>query len=456
MKKILVIIVLSIVLISNIKLDRTSIKKEETRAIFVSYIELNKYIKGNDYEISKRNIRKIIKNIKRLKCNTIILQVRSASDAIYKSTIYPMSLNIVNTEYDDYYDVLDYFIKESHKSNVKVIAWINPYRIRTTCDKTTITEKNPAYKYLDTDIVYINNGIYYNPSKQETEDLIVKGVEEVLNYDVDGILFDDYFYPDNNIDKKDYEEYIKNNEFIEEKNYRLNIVNKMIKRVYKTCKNKNIKFGISPDGNIDNNYNKNYADVKSWLKSNEYIDFIMPQIYYGFYNSTRDYIKVTKEAESLMKQKYDFPNCISTFQSQIPPYGKWYEVKGGWYESFEKQYEEDKREELVSKCYAAYQLDWMISHEYGLYDIVQALNDEFHKSEKDGYENPTPGELFQEFEDTGFHSEIYACKDEFLDCEFQDEAYMNHLFAMMPDSDSIRNFYKELMEEPTQEREEER
>ena len=60
MKKILVIIILSIVLISNIKLDRTSIKKEEeeTRAIFVSYIELNKYIKGNDYEISKRNIRK--------------------------------------------------------------------------------------------------------------------------------------------------------------------------------------------------------------------------------------------------------------------------------------------------------------------------------------------------------------------------------------------------------------
>lgn len=304
MKKILVIIILSIVLISNTKLDRTSIQKEEeTRAIFVSYIELNKYIKGNDYEISKRNIRKIIKNIKKLKCNTIILQVRSASDAIYKSNIYPLSLNIVNTEYDDYYDVLDYFIKESHKSNVKVIAWINPYRIRTTCDKTTITEKNPAYKYLDTDIVYINNGIYYNPSKQETEDLIVKGVEEVLNYDVDGILFDDYFYPDNNIDKKDYEEYIKNNEFIEEKDYRLNIVNKMIKRVYKTCKNKNIKFGISPDGNIDNNYNKNYADVKSWLKSNEYIDFIMPQIYYGFYNSTRDYIKVTKEWENLIENK---------------------------------------------------------------------------------------------------------------------------------------------------------
>lgn len=305
MKKILIIIILSIVLTSNIKLDRTSIKKEEeeTRAIFVSYIELNKYIKGNDYEISKRNIRKIIKNIKSLKCNTIILQVRSASDAIYKSNIYPLSLNIVNTEYDDYYDVLDYFIKESHKSNVKVIAWINPYRIRTTCDKTTITEKNPAYKYLDTDIVYINNGIYYNPSKQETEDLIVKGVEEVLNYDVDGILFDDYFYPDNNIDKKDYEEYIKNNEFIEEKDYRLNIVNKMIKRVYKTCKNKNIKFGISPDGNIDNNYNKNYADVKSWLKSNEYIDFIMPQIYYGFYNSTRDYIKVTKEWENLIENK---------------------------------------------------------------------------------------------------------------------------------------------------------
>ena len=69
----------------------------------------------------------------------------------------------------------------------------------------------------------------------------------------------------------------------------------MIKKVYTVCKKKNIKFGISPDGNIDNNYHKNYADVRTGLKSSEYLDFIMPQIYYGFYNSTKGYTKVTKE-----------------------------------------------------------------------------------------------------------------------------------------------------------------
>jgi len=60
-------------------------------------------------------------------------------------------------------------------------------------------------------------------------------------------------------------------------------------------------FGISPDGNIENNYNKNYADVKEWLESDEYVDFIIPQIYYGFYNTSKSYMNVVKEWEKLIK-----------------------------------------------------------------------------------------------------------------------------------------------------------
>lgn len=298
MKKLIIIgLFITGILISNI--DTPTIKEdEETKAVFLSYIEINDYIKNTNQEISKSNIRKIINNIKSMNLNTIILQVRAASDAIYDSKIFPKSLYLVNNEQASYYDVLAYFIKEAHKYNVKVIAWINPYRVRTTNNINTITKNNPAYKYLNTDTIYIENGVYFNPSKKEVTDLIVKGVEEVLEYKVDGILFDDYFYPNTNIDEKDYQEYIKNNDYVSPENYRLDIINNMIKKVYKKCKKKKIPFGISPDGNIENNYNNHYADIKTWLKSDEYIDFIMPQIYYGFYNSSRDYINTLKEWES--------------------------------------------------------------------------------------------------------------------------------------------------------------
>lgn len=300
-----ILILLSIFLLLSMNQKKEERQKEsiETRAIFISYIELSKYIKGKDYETSKNNIKNMINNIEELKCNTIILQIRSGSDAIYKSNIYPTSMHIVEKEGDEYYDVLNYFINISHKKKIKVIAWINPYRIRTTEDTKTISEKNPAYKYLNTDIVYINKGIYYNPSKKETENLIIEGVKEVLEYKIDGLLFDDYFYPDPKIDEKDYQEYIKANGFIEPDKYRLNIVNETIRKVHKECSNKNIEFGISPDGNIENNYNKNYADVKTWLKEKNYIDFIMPQIYYGFYNSTRAYTKAIHEWESLIENE---------------------------------------------------------------------------------------------------------------------------------------------------------
>ena len=276
--------------------------KEEIKGVFISYIELQEYVKKENIEESKENINKMIDNINNLKINTIILQVRANCDAIYDSKIFPYSIYISREEGKKTYDVLKYFIEESHKKDIKVVAWINPYRIRTTEKIETITEKSPAYQYLNTDTIYIKNGIYWNPSKKEVEDMIIEGVKEVLNYKVDGILFDDYFYPDNEIDIKDYEK-IKEQENITLQEYHLKVINQMIEKVHKECKKKNVKFGISPDGNIENNYEKNYADVKKWMSNDIYLDFIMPQIYYGFYNSTKAYTKVIKEWESLLKTK---------------------------------------------------------------------------------------------------------------------------------------------------------
>ena len=332
MKKILIGVVFIIgVLISNIESEE--LPKEEIKGVFLSYIEINKYIKNDNYEISKNNIKKIISNIKSMNLNTIILQVRSSSDSIYNSKIYPKSLYLVNNEYDNYYDVLAYFIDEAHKYNIKIIAWINPYRVRTTENINNITDKNPAYKYLNTDTIYINNGVFYNPSKKEVTDLIIKGVEEVLEYDIDGLLFDDYFYPNANIDEKDYQEYIKYNDYVSPENYRLEVINNMIKKVYKKCKEKNILFGISPDGNIENNYTTHYADVKTWMSKEGYIDFIMPQIYYGFYNSSRDYINTLKEWENnLLNENIDLYVALAFYKvGQYDKYAR--DGKNEWLEN---------------------------------------------------------------------------------------------------------------------------
>lgn len=299
MKKLFLIIALFLILLYNVKAPDA--KKEETRAVFVSYMELSKYVKNSDKELSKKNIDKIISNVKKIKFNTIILQVRTASDAIYPSKIFPYSSYVSSEEGVECYDVLDYFIKKCHENNIKIFAWINPYRVRTTSDTSSISENNPAYKYIGTDTLYVNDGIFYNPAKDEVINLIVDGVEEVLEYDVDALVFDDYFYPDNKIDEESYQEYLKKHEYIDPETYRLNNINKMIKKVYQVCNEKKVPFGISPDGNIDNNYNKHYADVKKWLSSSGYVNFIMPQIYYGFYNSVRAYTEATADWEELIK-----------------------------------------------------------------------------------------------------------------------------------------------------------
>ena len=301
---ILMIVFIGVILIINgprIKEEEKEVK--ENRGIFISYIELSKYLNCKSKSAVEIIVDEMVNNVENLGFNEIILQVRSFSDAIYKSDFYPWSMVISSKEgVDPGYDLLEMFIEKCHKRNIMLMAWINPYRIRNNEDISSISKDNLAFKYLNTNNVYINNGIYFNPSSDIVLDLIVSGVEEIVRkYDVDGILFDDYFYPDNEIDRQEYDEYLKYNEYISKEEYNLNVINNMVKKVYEVCKKYNVLFGISPDGNIDNNYNKVFADVKKWCSSNEYIDFIMPQIYYGFYNETRGFKKTIDEWESFVK-----------------------------------------------------------------------------------------------------------------------------------------------------------
>lgn len=309
MKKILIIILVLFIgmymfYYMNKKEDNNIINNfEEDRYVFIAYIDYS-YLKGKDENILKEEINKMVLNIKENNFNGIILQVRAFSDAIYYSKIFSPSLYIVNNENDKLkLDMLDYFIKLSHENNIKLIAWINPYRIRSNNDISSISGNNIVNKYLNTSSVEIKNGIYFNPAKDEVLDLIIKGVLEIVkNYDVDGILYDDYFYPSKTCDLKDYELYKTQGGTNSLEDFRRDNINKLIRKTYEKIKevNSDVLFGISPSGNMNNNYNAEYLDI-NYLIENKIVDFIMPQIYYGFDNTNLPFVNTVNSWSNLVK-----------------------------------------------------------------------------------------------------------------------------------------------------------
>ncbi len=278
----------------------------EKRAVFISYIELSQYLKGKDSTAMKNTIDDMLDQLVEFKFNMVLLQVRSFSDAIYPSTIFPSSRMVVEKEGDDLpLDILDYFIKQAHKRSLELHAWINPYRVRNSVDTKNISEKNPAFSWMNTNKVKeIEKGIFYNPAEEEVENLILNGIQEILdNYDVDGIHFDDYFYPDETIDALNYEKAVETDNDLSLLDYRLSVTSRLIKKTYQLVKkkNKNLLFGISPEGNIDNNYTSNYIDTVLFGSKSGYVDYLMPQIYFGFLNGSRPYQKTLEQWNDLIK-----------------------------------------------------------------------------------------------------------------------------------------------------------
>ncbi len=343
-----------------------SIEQEEDRGIFISYIELGNYLRGKDKKNGINIISRMVEDVDKLGFNIIILQVRAFSDAIYPSSIYPSSSVLVDKEGEKLtFDVLDTFIKFASKKNIKIIAWINPYRIRNDTDTSDISSSNPAYRYLDSRHVYIHNGIYYNPASDVVDELILEGIREILeHYSVNGILFDDYFYPNGEVDKIEYEKYLEKEPNTTLSEFRLREVNQLIKKVYNLCHEYHVSFSISPDGNIENNYSKHYADVKRWGSVKGYVDYLMPQIYYGFYNETKPFYQTLKEWESISSKVSLIPVLAFYKVGDIDTY-----AKSGQYEWVE---EEDiiMREVLLSRNvsnidgFSLFRYDYIFNDQY--------------------------------------------------------------------------------------------
>lgn len=327
---IIIFLLLVYILIPSSKDSLKEGEEVERRAIFISYIELNNYLKGKSKSDIEKTIDNMVDTVKDFGFNMILLQVRSFSDAIYPSKIYPSSRNIVAVEGEELpLDVLAYFITKSHQEKLELHAWINPYRISTKTDISSISEKNPAYSLLNTNTVSIipDYGIYYNPASSKTESLILQGIEEIItNYKVDGIHFDDYFYPkSSDIDEENYQEALEENPDLTLTDYRLSVTTSLIKKTYDLIKeyDKDILFGISPDGNMENNYNSNYIDTRLFATKRGYVDYLMPQVYYGFLNSVKPFEETVKSWNDLITNDIDLIPALAFYKTgNVDTYAK--------------------------------------------------------------------------------------------------------------------------------------
>lgn len=266
-----------------------------------------------DSKVLKEEALSIIEEAHAMGINAIILQVRPSADAFYKSSIYPWSKYLTGkqgTAPSDGFDPLEFWIEEAHKRGIAIHAWVNPYRItRKTStepshDYASLAPNHPAKLNPSWVVEHTDGNLYFNPGVPEVIEHIANSVLEIVEkYDVDGIHFDDYFYPATTFnDASAFAKYGQSYKSIAD--WRRSNVDQLVNRVYEVIKNqdKTVAFGISPFGiwanqkknplgsetNGFESYYSQYADTKKWVENNM-IDYIAPQIYWNIGFDVADY-----------------------------------------------------------------------------------------------------------------------------------------------------------------------
>jgi len=243
----------------------------------------------------------ILDQLKDNNFNAVIFQARPSADALYDSPYEPWSYFLTGETGkapSPYYDPLEFWIEEAHKRGLELHVWLNPYRAHHT-NGGKITSESMVNKMPDC-IVKLQNGMYwFDPAKKETQDHVSRIVMDIVKrYDIDGIHFDDYFYPYASYnggtdfpDQASWRIYQNSGGTLTKADWRRENVNKFIERIYHEIKaEKNyVKFGISPFGiwkpgfpngvSGMSQYDELYADAKLWLNKG-WIDYFTPQLYW--------------------------------------------------------------------------------------------------------------------------------------------------------------------------------
>ena len=259
-------------------------------------------------EAFEANYKNIADTAKQKGINAMFVHVRPFSDSLYQSQYYPWSHILTGTQgQDPGFDALQFMIDYTHSLGMEFHAWLNPLRVKTKDTPGTLAESNPyvqlGQEYPEYFMEY-DGGVYLNPAYPYIRTLIADGAAEIAaGYDVDGIHFDDYFYPsqDSALDSTAYESYVQTVEQpLSLLEWRTANINAMVAQVYEAIKGvkPEVVFGISPQGNIRNDEAMG-ADVKTWAAVPGYVDYLAPQLYFSFENEALGYTEALEEWAAL-------------------------------------------------------------------------------------------------------------------------------------------------------------
>ncbi len=234
--------------------------------------------------------------VKRNRLNAVVFQVRPEGDALYRSTIEPWSRFLTGRQGGDPgFDPLYFLVGEAHRRGIEVHAWFNPYRAKSSASSTAvaphISVTNPEA------VVTYGSAVWMDPSRTVVQERLINVIRDVVTrYDIDGVHFDDYFYPYPITgtafpDASQFSAYTSGGGTLSLADWRRDNVNRMVQRVSQTVADTraSVRFGISPFGiyrpgmpagitGLDA-YNAIYCDPVRWMREG-WLDYVAPQLYW--------------------------------------------------------------------------------------------------------------------------------------------------------------------------------
>lgn len=278
--------------------------KREFRAVWVATFHNIDWpsAKGLTVAAQQQEFQQLVMRQRQNGMNALFVQVRPSGDALYQSDLAPWS-EYVSGNQGEYpgYDPLDFMVEAAHDREMEFHAWMNPFRAISHKRFSSVSADNIALVRPEWTFEY-GERIYLNPGIPEVREYLVAVIMEVVNgYDVDGIHFDDYFYPyeTNGIpfsgDASTFNQY--GQDFTDIHDWRRHNLDLFIHEVHTQIEAKKpwVKFGISPVGIWRNKqddprgsqtsssytaYDMLHADVRFWLLKG-WIDYVAPQLYWS-------------------------------------------------------------------------------------------------------------------------------------------------------------------------------
>ena len=361
---------LAAVLLAIAALPMSSGVKREVRSVWMATVWALDWPSSTSSTTAQKNeMVKYLDVLQKNNFNAIYFQVRTMSDAFYKSSYEPWSSYLTGTRgKDPGWDPLAFVVEECHKRGMECHAWVNPYRFSTGSNWSTAQDQ--ALKSAGMLLAYTKSDgkttTILNPGLESVRKRIVDVCKEIIsNYDVDGLVFDDYFYPEGipvTSSAGDYDLWQKSGASMTFGDWRRNNVNQMVADVYKMVQQQKpyVRFGITPAGaactsaavaakhGIDRcpvasdwQYDGIFSDPVAWLEAGT-IDYISPQLYWKTNHKTNPFGPMTRWWSYVAKHfgRHHYASHSISFLNSSNTTGDWEEI--GKQVQFSRDYTENE------------------------------------------------------------------------------------------------------------------